>query len=262
VCKDGYYNINGESSDWAYCIDHCPAGFRASVKDGEDFCSVGANGAKILQYSFNIPNSFYKNEGVGGTSLGTNSKQAGSAGHPVKDRGINFNGTTDGYIEAPADLVLFYSFSVHAWVLLNAAPEDGALATIFTKDRNKWTAADSGNQLLFAVDKNLKLEGRLANDLDTSVYATNVSTTAITAKAWQYVALSAKLKSDTKADTDLTFYINNAAHGSETLDDVFNIDSHGYHSYIGIRRVYKASDPEKWEFTDRWNGYMYMFFVH
>ena len=59
------------------------------------------------------------------------------AGHPAKDRGIYFDGSSDGFITIPA-LRLPHTFAVHAWVMIEQTGIDGV---IFGKDRNDFTPA-------------------------------------------------------------------------------------------------------------------------
>jgi hypothetical protein len=73
----------------------------------------------------------------------------GPSGRSAKNRGLNFSGSDNGYVEIPG-LLLNHSFSIHAWVHIKTAGD----LTLFSKDRNDFDPASDKYQLELTIDSN------------------------------------------------------------------------------------------------------------
>ena len=81
--------------------------------------------------------------------------------HPIKDRGLHFDATLDGYVPIPA-LMLPHTFAVHSWILLKSIGVDH---TIFSKDRDTFGDPDL---LRLYINSSDKLEIMMTKDIDAT----------------------------------------------------------------------------------------------
>jgi hypothetical protein len=147
------YDLKHDGDSYFYCTDYCPSGWDAS--GGGSSCVLPTD-KKVLSYLFNAPTVQYGNSGSAGSDFDVqpNLEATNGSGSPAKDRGLYFNGSAaaPGYVNIPG-LQLSHTFAVHSWVLLKAT---GATQTIFSKDRNVFTASDK-NLLLLTVNTDNKM---------------------------------------------------------------------------------------------------------
>ena len=91
---------------------------------------------------------------------------SGTAGYPARERGVHYNGTTDGFIAVPT-LIKAPTFSITVWLMPKSLTNE---RTIFSTDRNVFTTDESFQQfaLTLATDGNIKVY--LAKAIDSRDY--------------------------------------------------------------------------------------------
>jgi hypothetical protein len=115
---------------------------------------------------------------------------------------------------------------------------------------------------VIGLDSNNKFFATLYKDSDSTSGQTHTSTTTVVSKdTWYYVLVTVALKADTKKDSTITVYVNNASEGSSEAVDIFNVNLSTYITTIGCERLQLVTDPDD-DDTDsqtvrRWNGYVY-----
>jgi hypothetical protein len=113
ACNTGTLDTAPDGAAYKFCIPVCPTGF--ATADGS--CTIAEGELEILGYGFNAPVNVFANAGSAGEAYDIAVMRVGSAGHPAKNRGLFFNGSTNGHIPIP-DLIMGHSFAFHHWVLL------------------------------------------------------------------------------------------------------------------------------------------------
>ena len=236
-CMDGTQDI--DATGIFYCTSYCPTGF-----DGASCTLVGGD-EKILDYNFNIPNIVFESTGAKtGSTYQITATVVAPAGNPAKNRGLYFDGSSDGYVQI-GELLLGHSFSVHSWVF----PTLGASITLLSKDRNDFDPTTAQNHLRLSVESTGFLFAELAQDIDPSNYLNVQSDTQIVTETWKYVVFSFEMVNG--ENKTVKFYGDNTADGTQTMNGVFQIDSSAYRTYIGIERDDDAV------FSNHWQGYIY-----
>ena len=76
-------------------MSYCPTGYAEGTAP---VCTVPGD-TKVISYTFNHPLSNVPNDGSAGASFDVTLTTANPSGHPAKDRGIYFDGASEGYVK-------------------------------------------------------------------------------------------------------------------------------------------------------------------
>ncbi|MEE4248411.1 MAG: hypothetical protein V2I33_23750 [Kangiellaceae bacterium] len=121
--------MTGEA--YEFCLAAAPTG-----KKDTPWNNVPADASREtpeLSYMFNVPTNVYANSGVAGEAFDLTGTIDGASGYPVKQRGVNFDGNSNGYIKLET-FVFNHTFSIHAWVLINGLGKN----TLFSRDKSDY----------------------------------------------------------------------------------------------------------------------------
>jgi hypothetical protein len=203
--------------------------------------------SKILSYNFNVPKSPITNDGTA-TGFALTPVIDGSSGHPAKDRGIYFDSASNGYIII-SGLFLNHTFAVHSWVLMKA---NTVVMTIFSKDRNVFTASDK-NLLNLIVNASNKMEAKLATDTTPFAYGSKQGSSTLVVDTWYYLTYSFSMSGG--KDTTVSLFKNNVDEGVSTteMSAKFLIDGTNYEAIVGAERTATAPTFA----ATKWKGYIY-----
>jgi hypothetical protein len=150
------FDTSPGSTVYTYCTAYCPTGFAPGLAP---ICTKPADDKReILSYDFNIPSETFANVGEGGAITAT-ATIVSAAGNPAKNRGIYFDGASDGFVRL-GEFTLHHTFAVHAWVLAKSV---AAEMTVLSKDR-AFPSAGVRNFLDLVVATK-KIEARLSTDI-------------------------------------------------------------------------------------------------
>ena len=95
---------------------------------------------------------------------------------------------TDAQITLSAYLVLYHTFSVHAWILLNTLGDN----TVFSKDKYDYTDSDKVSEKLLwcGVDANGYMSVSFVKDKSPNVQVRTLDNSPVGANNWAYLAFS------------------------------------------------------------------------
>jgi hypothetical protein len=201
----------------------------------------------IIDLSFNAPASTFTSTNSLNGGFAVTPTLAGSTGHPAKNRGLNFDGSSDGFALI-SSLFLNHSFSVHSWILLAA---NDANMNLFSKDRND----DVGMNLVQCrVNSSGQIEGKIASDTSPFAFGNANGATTLNTYEWYYLVWSFEMIDG--SDTSVELFVNNASDAASIAGGKFLMDGAGYNAYIGIERTSTTV------YDGRWNGYIYDFYLY
>jgi hypothetical protein len=244
TCESTAYELV-DIGGYKFCAEYCP--WWTTYNNGGNTGCSGSSTNAWVSLSFNVPWIKFSNSGDGGSDLDATPTQAKPSGIPVKNRGIYFDGASNGYIKF-VSLYLNTQLTIRAWVLTQQL---GGYQTVFSKDNIKLSGSDY-SVFWFGLDTDGKVLGEIINPNDENDSVTSSSNTAMQIDNWYHVALTTQLSTITK--TEIQVYINGAAENAkQTKEGVFFLDNVDYESTIGIERDGASS------FTSKWNGYLYEF---
>jgi hypothetical protein len=144
---------------------------------------------------------------------------------PAKNRGLYFDGSSDGYLTIPS-VLLYHTFSIHAWVMTKADP--GAEQTIFSKSR---PAALDKPLVRCGIDADYKVVASIGQDVDAANVVEQVGGTALDKSTWYYVVCSFALTGG--KETTYKIFLNNAEDAS-AAKPMFLVDDAAYTNYVGL----------------------------
>jgi len=105
-CSAGYIDIAPAGAGYKYCVLECPSCFT-------DDCQFDPTQATLANYDFNIPLTTYVNS-VANNKITLITKTSVPSASPAKNRGIFFDGSSDGCIEL-SGFTLYHSYSIITW---------------------------------------------------------------------------------------------------------------------------------------------------
>ena len=244
-CSSGNHDISPAATSYSYCVNYCPSGYETSSG-----CTppVGSTAdVSIIELQFNAPTSTFVSAGIVATDFDVTPNVDNESGHPAKNRGIRFDGTSDGYAQI-SGLFLNHSFSVHGWTYMSVNDAD---MSFFSKDRND----DAGMNLVQCkTNVSGQMQAKLAVDTSPFAFGTANGATTLTVGTWYYMVWSFEMIEGRHTVIDL--YLNNAQDAQTQVDNKFLMDGTGFNAYIGASRSATTT------YADRWNGFVYDFHLY
>jgi hypothetical protein len=172
------------------------------------------------------------------------------AGHPAKDRGLYFDGTSDGFIPI-TDLALSHTFSIHFWALLKA---NNKAMTLLSIDRNDFTeGTDTKTSLDLGVTAGNLLDGRMAKFVDPTAVSAVAGGSTLNTGSWNYIIYS--FATTDGKDTDAKVYLANTKDGEATLSNTFYYDATKNPAFIGVARGATNTADDN-AYTTHWHGFV------
>ena len=237
-CSTGAFNISPGA--YKYCVVGCPTGFAAGTAPA---CTAPVGAAElILSYEFNSPIATYTNAGSA-TSFDIAPTKDDLSAIPIKDRGLHFAVSNDGYVQIP-NLMVSHTFAFHVWALTNAATTQQA---IFSKDDDSGVSINLIFSFGFSASDQASLD--ITKDNDRSD-AQNISAGAITVDIWYYIVYSVEMLDG--SNSNLAIFVGNALEGQLTHNGYFITDSSSNPAWIGGRR---SDNTPTWH--QKFSGYLY-----
>ena len=101
-CRPGWFDINADKPEleFAYCLPGCPTGFKL---DANNHCTRSEEEEEevVACWDFNVPINTYNQQECGYTDddIIVDLINSDVSGVPAKNRGVCFDGTSEGYLE-------------------------------------------------------------------------------------------------------------------------------------------------------------------
>ena len=148
--------------------------------------------------------------------------------------------------------MLYHTFSFHSWLY---PFQNGSSRTIFSKDRDDFTTADSSKHITFVIGSDNKPDFTMAKDEDPSVTHSFKGNGTYGQDTWVYSIISGVMNNGYQ--TSITFYKNDAVDRIVSNDPIFMIDFAAYPAYLAAHRASTTT----WT-TDYFEGYIYEFHIY